>query len=160
MQSGFFRFGIMWAMGIIVSEEELKDHAFGFLGTKELMALATSYKDEPWATTVPFVAAPAFEIIFYSRPGSKHTENIEKNDRVSAVVTEIPVHNNKERSVQITGKVRKIDGVEWNTYYPLYESRFPEAKDYPDHIIYVLKPEEVWIIDEKIFGHKNRTRVI
>lgn len=147
-------------MGIIVSEEELKNHAFSFLEGKELMALATSHRDEPWATTVPFVVAPEFEIIFYSRPGARHTENIKKNNRVTGVISEIPIHNNKERSVQVKGKVRKVDGVEWNTYYPLYEAKFKNAKDFPDHIIYVIKPEEVWMIDEKIFGHKNRTRVI
>ena len=147
-------------MGVIVSEEQLKDHAYDFLEGKELMALATSHKDEPWATTVPYVIAPEFEMIFYSRPGSKHTENIEKNNRVTAVITEIPIHNNKERSVQVKGRVRKIDGVEWNTYYPLYEAKFPTAKNYPDHIIYVLQPEEIWMIDEKTFGHKNRNRVL
>lgn len=147
-------------MGVIVTEEELKDHTFDFLESKELMALATSHHDNPWATTVPYVVTPEFELIFYSRPGAKHTENISKNSKVTAVVTEIPIHNNKERTVQITGKAKKIDGVEWNSYYPLYEKKFSQAKNFPDHLIYVIEPEEVWMIDEKAFGHRDRTRVL
>lgn len=147
-------------MGIIVTGEELKDHAFDFLEGKELMALATSHKDEPWAVTIPYVVTPEFEMIFYSRPGVSYAQNLEKNDRVSVVITEIPIHNNKLRSIEIKGRVRKVDGVEWNTYYPLYERQFPEARNFPDHIIYVVKPEEVWMIDEKVFGHNDRTKVL
>ncbi len=146
-------------MGTLFSPEELKEHALKFLQERELMVLGTSLDNLVWSATVYYVATDEFELIFYSRPDTRHAENIEVNPNVSAVITEIPVKNHKNRSVQIAGLARKIEGAEWNHYYSLYEKKIKQASKYPDHIIYLVNPVEIWMINEKIFGHFNRIQV-
>lgn len=147
-------------MGTIVSEEELKDNAFAFLKSRNLMVLGTSAHNKVWSATVYYVVTDEFEFIFYSRPDTRHAENIETNEHVSIVVTEIPVKDHKGKSIQLSGIARRADGAEWNHYYPLYEAQIKQAATYSDHIIYVVKPTEIYMIDQKLLGTHNRIRIL
>ena len=146
-------------MGTLLSTEELKEHALRFLKSKSLMVLGTSSNDKVWSATVYYVVTEEFEIIFYSRSDTRHTENIEINPNISVVVTEIPIKSKKIKSIQLAGIARKADGADWNKYYLRYEEKYKWAKEFPDHIIYVVKPLELWMIDEKLLGHFNRVQV-
>ncbi len=123
------------------------------------MVLGTSLDKLVWSATVYYVVTDEFEIIFYSRPDTRHAENIELNENVSVVVTEIPIKNKKIKSIQLAGTARKIEGAEWNTYYSIYEKKYEWAKEFSDHIIYLVKLLELWMIDEKLFGHFNRVQI-
>lgn len=147
-------------MGTLVTAEELKQHALSFLKKERLMVIGTSDNDQVWSATVEYVVADDFELIFYSRPDSRHAENISKNENVSVVITEMPPKKTGNKSVQLAGKARIAEGAEWNTYYPIYAKKVKNADKQPDHIIYVIKPSEIWLLDEKLLGHRNRTKVI
>lgn len=146
-------------MGILVTPEEVKLNAVKFLQSEHNMVLGTSLKDEVWSATVEFVATDEFELIFYSRPDSRHSQNIADNPNVSAVITQLPPKKTGNLSIQMSGLARAADGAEWNHYYPIYEKKVKTAGKQPDHIIYVIKPEEIWMIDEKLLGHRNRVEV-
>lgn len=146
-------------MPIQIDPDELREITMKFLKSRNLMVLGTSHKDKVWSATVYYVMTDDFEFIFYSRPDTRHSKNIGENENVSIVITEIPVKNHKNRSIQISGIARRADGAEWNHYYPLYEAQIKQAAKYPDHIIYVIKPEEIWMIDEKLLGHFNRVQI-
>lgn len=146
-------------MGTLVTAEELKQHTLAFLKKERVMVIGTSAKDQVWSATVEYVVIDGFELIFYSRPDSRHAENISKNENVSVVITEMPPKKTGNKSVQIAGVARIAQGAEWNAYYPLYAKKIKNADKQPDHIIYVVKPTELWILDEKLLGHQNRVKV-
>lgn len=146
-------------MGTLVSKEELREHALSFLKKQEYMVIGTSLHDHVWSATVKFVVTDSFELIFYSRPDTLHSQNIEQNPHVSAVITEMPVKKSGSRSIQLAGMARIADGVEWNTYYPLYKKKVKNADSLQDYIVYVIKPEDVWMIDDKLWGIKARVQV-
>lgn len=144
----------------LVSDEDLKEHALRFLKSQDLMVLGTSNNDKVWSATVEYVATDEFELIFYSRPDSRHSQNIEDNSNVSAVISEMSAKKSGDVSIQIAGEARRADGAEWNVYYPLYEKKFKSAGNQPDHIIYVIKPNELWILDENLLSRRDRVQVI
>lgn len=146
-------------MGILVSPEELKLHALSFLKKQDYMVVGTSSNNQVWSATVKFVITDEFEIVFYSRPDSRHSLNIVQNPHVSVVVTEMPPKKSGSKSIQLAGKARIVDGVEWNTYYPIYKKKVKNADSMPDYMLYAIKPDEVWMIDDKLFGVRSRVQV-
>lgn len=146
-------------MGTLVTTEELKESALQFLKKQDLMVLGTSKDNHVWSATVEYVVTDALELIFYSRPDARHSQNIKDNSNVSAVITEMPPKKTGNLSIQIAGEAQRADGAEWNHYYPIYARKVKRAGDQPDHIIYVIKPTELWIIDEKLLHSSNRTKV-
>lgn len=148
-------------MNTLMTPEELKAHALSFLQKEKLMVLGTSLQDQVWSATVYFVITDEFEIIFYSRPDTRHIDNLRQNPNVSAVITS---SSKKNKSIQVSGVARSADGIEWNTYFPLYQAFMNKHGKHPerhqDRIVYVIKPREVWFIDEVLLGHYNRVRVI
>lgn len=144
---------------VLLSREELKEHSLKFLKSQELMVLGTSANNNVWSATVCFAVTDTLEIVFYSRPTTRHCENIAVNSFVSVVITDMPVKAKKEQSIQIAGEARQADGAEWNVYYPLFEKKHTWAKSAADKIIYVIKPNEIFMIDEGLLGHHNRVQV-
>ena len=133
-----------------------------YLKRNRLMTLGTSLNNKPWAATVFFAYDRNVNLIFYSREDTRHCEYIKKNPYVSVVVN----HDWKERDgrvkgLQMTGRASKISKKDYRHYYALYRSRFRWADAFAsDHTLYVVKPIEVWHINQKLFGHFNRVRII
>ncbi len=141
-----------------MNNDELGKIALGFLKKQKLMVLGTSVHNKVWSATVHFVVTPEFELIFFSRPDTRHSQNILKNPCVSAVVTDET--KGKERSIQFAGTCRIADGVEWDKYFGMYAEKVRNAEKRVDQVIYVISPSEVWLIDEKSTGHRSRILVV
>lgn len=139
-----------------VTREELKQKAFDFLNKEKIMVLGTSADNMVWSASMHFVETPDFEIIFFSNPKSRHCQNIFKNKNVSAVM----INEKTVTSIQLAGVCRIADGVAWDKYFEIYAGKVKNAAKRVDQVIYVIKPEEVWMIDEKITGGRSRTQVI
>lgn len=139
-----------------VTKEELKAKALDFLRKQKLMVLGTSQKDLVWSATVHFAVTDKFELIFLSRPDSRHGLQIDKNPHVSGVVTS----EKTQQSIQIAGLCRIADGAEWNTYFQVFEEKFKNAGKRVDQVVYVVNSSEVWMIDEKLVGGRLRKQVI
>lgn len=139
-----------------ITKEQLKEKALDFLKKEKTMVLGTSTNDKVWSATVHFVETPELEIIFFSNPTSRHCQNILKNKNVSAVIT----NEKMATSIQVAGTCRIADGVEWNTYFEIYAKKVKNAAKRVDQVIYVITPEEMWMIDEKLIGGRARTQVM
>lgn len=142
----------------LVTPEELKDSALQFLKKEKNMVLGTSVNNHVWSATVHMVVTDELELIFFSRPDTRHCQNILKNPNVSAVIT--GGTRGSEKSIQLAEVARVADGVEWNTYFEIYSKVVKNAAKRVDQVIYVIKPTEIWIIDEKLLGTRTRTQVL
>lgn len=133
-----------------------------YLGRNRLMTLGTSFNNKPWAATVFFAFDKKLHLLFYSRKDTRHCRHIGINPHVSIVIN----HDWKDKSgfirgLQITGRATKVLPKDYSRYYYIYKSRFRWADDFvSDHLLYIIKPKEVWYIDQKLFGHFYRVRVI
>lgn len=133
-----------------------------YLKQNRLITLGTSTGNKPWAATVFFAYDKNLNLIFYSREDTRHCQHIKRNPYVSVAINQ----DWKEKrgfikGLQITGRASKIAKAQYNRYYAIYKSRFKWADKFAsDHILYLVKPLEIWYINQKLFGHFNRVRII
>lgn len=145
-----------------ISKRERVAHVLAYLKKNRLMALGTSLLNKPWAATVFFAYDKNFDILFYSREDTRHCAQIQKNPYVSIVIN----HNWKEKDglikgLQITGRASAALRKDYAHYYAIYKSRFPWADEFTsDHRLYLITPIEIWYIDQKLFGHFNRVKIM
>ncbi|MBI2625397.1 MAG: pyridoxamine 5'-phosphate oxidase family protein [Candidatus Nealsonbacteria bacterium] len=146
----------------ISKKETIKKMVLRYLGKNRLMALGTAANNKPWAATVFYAFDKEFNLIFYSRPDTKHCQHLKRNPFVSVVIN----HDWKNadgtiKGLQITGKASKVSKKYYPSVYALYKKRFKWVDEFAsDHIFYLVKPVEIWYIDQKLFGHHNRVRVV
>ncbi len=145
-----------------IPKKEITRSVLAYLGKNRLMTLGTSMNNKPWAATVFYAFDKKANLIFYSRPGTKHCRHIKQNPYVSMVIN----HNWRNtdgtiKGLQITGRASKVLQRDYRRIYALYKKRFKWADEFaPDHVLYLIKPKEIWYIDQKLFGHFNRVRAI
>ena len=144
-----------------VSQKRKVAAVLNYLAKNRLMTLGTSFKNKPWVATTFFAFDNKFNIIFYSRDDTKHSREIRKNANVSVVIN----HTWKQagggiNGLQMTGRASKVSKKDYVHHCSLYKKRFSWADDFvSDHRLYIIKPKEIWLIDEKLFGHFHRVRV-
>ena len=145
-----------------ISQKEKVVHVLAHLKRNRLMTLGTSTGNKPWAATVFFAYDKNLEILFYSREDTRHCMQIRKNPHVSVVVNhDWQGKNGHIRGLQITGRAAAVPQKKHAHYYAIYRSRFPWADKFTsDHRLYRIIPREVWYIDETLFGHFHRVRII
>ena len=133
-----------------------------YMKDNRLMSLGTSLKDKPWLATVFYASDEKMNILLYSREDTRHCVNIAKNPNVSVVINHTWKYSNGQlKAIQLAGKASRVSKVDYLDFYRIYKTRFKWADEFKsDHILYVIKPTEVWYLDEKLFGHFNRVRVI
>jgi uncharacterized protein YhbP (UPF0306 family) len=68
-----------------MTRNELEQIVISFMDGLTTMTLAMSYRDEPWAAAV-YYARQGFDLIFFSSPGSRHSEVLAKNPRAAATI--------------------------------------------------------------------------
>ncbi len=146
---------------INMSRQKKVTKVLEYLGRNRLMTLGTSSHNKPWAATVFYAYDKKLNIYFYSRPDTKHCQHIDKNQNVSIVINHDWRHNDGSiRGLQLIGYATKMPKKNYKQAYALYRTRFKWADEFTsDHILYRVKPQEIWYIDEKLFGHFHRVKV-
>ena len=145
-----------------ISKKKKIAKVLAYLGSNRLMTLGTAGNNKPWAATVFFAYDKKLHIFFYSRKDTRHCQHITHNSNVSVVIN----HNWKEKGgfikgLQMTGRAARVSSKEYRRAHALYKSRFGWADDFAsDHRLYIIKPKEVWYIDQKFFGHFSRVKVL
>lgn len=144
-----------------ISQKQKKAEVLKYLAKNRLMTLGTSAKNTPWGATAFFAFDNKCNIIFYSREDTRHGKEIEKNSNVSVVVNHTWKHaRGGINGLQIIGKAKQVSKKDHARYYTLYKKRFSWADGFAaDHALYLIRPTEIWLIDEKLFGHFHRVRV-
>lgn len=141
-------------------DKKLIQKVLKYLKGNRLMALGTSYKDRPWSATVFFAFDEDLNILFFSREDTRHCQNIKNNKFVSIVINQDWGKSGLVKGLQMTGIASKVSKIQIAKYYSLYRARFPWAAEFPDHSLYVIKPTEIHYIDQEIFGHFYRVKIL
>lgn len=123
------------------------------------MVLGTSHKNKPWGATVFFAYDKNLNFFFFSSPRTRHCLNLEKNPYVSAVVHGDWRGRGSIRGVQLSGRAVKVSRKDRRRFYKIFRARFSWADKFSDHILYKIKPSEIYYLDYEFFGHFSRVRV-
>ena len=111
-----------------MTEAAVRERALDYLARHNVMTLATSGAEGPWAAAV-FYVNDGFELFFLSSPGSRHSRDIAVNAKVAATVQEDYAGWLDIKGVQLEGAVAQIEGAEEARVRGLYGSKFPLVGD-------------------------------
>ena len=142
------------------SRKKLTKKFLEYLSRNRLMALGTARDNKPWGATVFFAYDKNCNLFFYSSENTKHCKNIVKNPYVSIVINQEWSNKGLIRGAQILGKATKVSNKNLRHFYGIYKARFNWADKFAaDHTLYIIKPVEIWYIDQKLFGHFYRVKI-
>jgi len=147
--------------------DPLRQRVLEYLRTHNVMTLATSGPDGPWAAAV-FYANDDFMLYFLSSPATRHCRDLTANPRVSAAIHE-DYHDWPEiKGVQLEGRVTEVATPNVGDVRRLYGQKFPlvgRLGQAPAAIVeafkkirwYRLEPDAVYFIDNsRGFGTRER----
>ena len=143
-----------------LSKTKLKKAVLQYLGGNKLCALATCWKDRSWSATVFFAYDNNLNLLFFSREDTRHCLNIAKNSIVSVAINQDCGSPDMIKGLQFVGQVKKVATKDLKKYYKIYRTRYAWADKFSDHTLYISKPLEIHYIDQKLFGHFYRVRVM
>ena len=137
--------------------DQLKQATLAYLDTNRLMSIATVRDGNPWAVTVFFAYDTDLNLYFFSRPDTVHAVNIEDNNKVAVTIHQNWGTPGKVKGIQLLGKAHKSPSA---SEIATYLKRHPWGMIYPDHRVYKIEPEELYMVNHELFGHFNRVRII
>ena len=142
-----------------------RSKALSYLETHNVMTLATSGPEGPWAAAV-FYANRDFTLYFVSSPQSRHARDIAREPRIAAAIHEDYREWPAIRGIQLSGAVERLEGEARDAALACYRKKFgfldnPTAALAPvlaalgKAACYRLTPSEVYFIDNAAgFGQR------
>jgi uncharacterized protein YhbP (UPF0306 family) len=127
------------------------------------MSLGTHDERGVWVADVTFVYDEECNIYWMSHPLTRHSQAIEKNNKVAATVTATASASEKGFGVQMDGVVEKVETTaelirklctKKNQPLPAEGEDFMKGRQW-----YMLRPGYLGLIDEVNFGFKRQDRV-
>lgn len=88
-------------------EKQLREVVLKYLQEHNTMILASSADNIPWSCAI-FYASDSFSLYFLSSTSTRHTQNISRNNRVSATVTEDYKDWTKIKGIQLEGNAKLL----------------------------------------------------
>lgn len=135
-----------------------------YLNEKETAQIATLKGDQPWISTVYYVADDNCSLYWTSQKHRRHSQEIHDHSKTSAAIAvKFPGH--PVIGLQIEGDAELIGGTR-NLAGPmkLYIEKFNESQNFynevlsgkSDHFLYKLKPRSIVLFDEQNFPDNPR----
>lgn len=120
-----------------MQKEELEKAILDYLQRHHTVSLATEREGVPHAATVFYVSI-GLDLYFLSSPGSRHSENLNHNSRVSATINEDYKNWQMIKGIQLEGRVENVGGI-------LDNSRIARAfvQKYPDVADFLFSPRKL-----------------
>ncbi len=149
---------------------DIKDEVTTYLASTQIMQLSTSNNEQPWTATVYFAYDSNLNIYWLSRSDRRHSQDIEKNSKVSGAIAKLHTYGEKVRGVQLEGIAEKLMGDEASQGLEIYYNRYNKARDRVRNIIagavgetiviYKLKPTKFVLFDEVNFPDNPRQEIV
>lgn len=132
-----------------------------FLQSQNLMSLATN-ADKTWIATVYYAVDKDLQFYFVSSPDSKHSKDIEKNNKVSCAIYDSHTLNSaKKVGVQLQGIATQVKGWEdteralrmWHKAAPGAEEISVKSMKEGEvgSKVYKIKPSLIKFFNQKIY---------
>ncbi|MEK7559061.1 MAG: pyridoxamine 5'-phosphate oxidase family protein [Patescibacteria group bacterium] len=136
-----------------------------YLKEAKLMQLSTSVDNQPWTCSVWFASDENLNIYWFSSTTRRHSKEVIKNPKVSAVIVMPQTPKDDPRGLQLEGDAKLLtDGQDIKKARSFYEGRiFPKkiidkfisSKESP-HRFYKIKPRAFVLFDLVNFPNKPR----
>jgi uncharacterized protein YhbP (UPF0306 family) len=132
-----------------------------------ILAMATVHNGEAYINSAHYAYNERLELVIFTHPYSEHGKNLVANHSVAAAVSKRPeAWGMNLQGVQLFGKAGLVEEDELQGAIDTYSQRFPAfshiiqvvedfERDITDMRLYKLKVEQVKLIDETRFGHRN-----
>lgn len=140
-----------------------KNYIIKYLDTAQLMQVATSVDNQPWACSVYFAMDNAHSLYWLSRPDTEHSQSIAINPVVAGTVVLPPTYGEPVQGLQFAGTARQIPDEELEAAFEAYaekfgaHSRLAALRDGSDpHRLYQIKPVRFVLFDELNFPDDPR----
>lgn len=101
--------------------------ALAYLAAHNVMTLATSGPEGPWAAAV-FYANQDFDFYFLSSPRARHSVHVQANSAAAATINEDYPDWREIKGVQLEGVVELLSGLDDARARALYGAKFPIAR--------------------------------
>jgi hypothetical protein len=136
--------------------------ALAYLRAHNVMTLATSGNDGPWAAAV-FYASADFTLYFVSAPDARHSRNVVTHPRAAVTVQEDYRDWTAIKGLQMEGAARVISGPEQSAAAATYRAKFPFtgtvstlAASFARVAWYRFEPDRVFYLDNSVrFGYRE-----
>jgi uncharacterized protein YhbP (UPF0306 family) len=144
-----------------------REKVLSYLGTHNVMTLATRGPAGPWAAAV-FYANRDFTLYFLSSPDSRHARDLARDPRVAAAIHEDYRDWREIQGIQLSGRVERLEGTAREAALGCYRAKFafldsPSAEMAPvlaaleKVACYQLTPSEAHFVDNPAgFGLRAR----
>ncbi len=145
---------------------EVKDLVKKYLPTVNIMQLATSKNDQPWACTVHFYSDEDCNLYWLSSENRRHSREVKDNDKVAAaiVVHENTPEENYVIGISVEGVAEFLDSnisdKDWRGVVKKLGHRQELIQEIRDgknkHKFYRIKPTNIVLFDNKDFPDNPR----
>ncbi len=132
-------------------------------GSARTMQLATLSDDQPWVSTVYFVADDELNLYWLSWPSRRHSKEIAAHDKVAAAI--VIKFDQPIIGLQIEGKAEKVNNAATVAeVMELYVAKYGAGEKFYDnfvsgknqHHMYRLRPSLFVLMDEVNFKEEGR----
>ena len=144
---------------------QLRDLIKRYLKEARMMQIATSKNDQPWACTVYYAFDDTLSIYWISKPSTRHSIEINNNEKVAGVIVLPHKPNDKIRGIHFQGVARELVSkkeiaaalIHYVKRYGLKPARVKEiiAKK-EGHLCYKIKPSLFVLFDQQNFPDNPR----
>lgn len=143
---------------------ERENVALAYVESHNVMTLATSSDDGPWAAAV-FYASFAFTFYFLSSADSRHARHIAATGRCAATIQDDVDDWTAIKGIQLEGRVQRQEGSDRDHAIMRYTAKFPFLKNPPPPIARALEkvawfrltPDHLYFVDNsRGFGHRTK----
>lgn len=140
-----------------------RDAVIRYLDEVPLMQLATVSAEQPWVASVFFAADNMHELFWISSPNARHSQELQRNDRVAATVALPAPYGPTWQGVQIEGTASEVKPEEIEALFQAYAERFNAhyrlpglLKNQDENRLYRLKPSLFVLYDNRSFPSEPR----
>lgn len=144
------------------AQGSLRATALAYLRAHNVVTLATTGGDGPWAAAV-FYASADFTLYFVSSPDARHSANLAVHPRVAVTVHEDYRDWTAIKGLQMEGFAQVISGAEQSAAAATYRAKYPFvggvttlASAFARVAWYKVVPDRVFYLDNSIrFGYRG-----
>jgi uncharacterized protein YhbP (UPF0306 family) len=126
------------------------------LGASSLCAIATTGpRGRAHINTAYFAWTDDFEIVWLSKPRSRHSRNLVANPSAAlAVYDSRPSWGGFDRGIQLFGSARESQGATAERALEAYTARFPRFREgrQQAYALYLFRPRRLKLFDEQVLG--------
>jgi uncharacterized protein YhbP (UPF0306 family) len=146
---------------------DLAESITDILNNNIILAMATVHNGDAYVNSAHYAYNDRLEMVIFTHPHSEHGKNLIANPSVAVAIWKRPeAWGMNLQGVQLFGTAARASEAATQSAIDTYSARFPQfshiisapedfERGMTDMRLYVIQVEQVKLIDETRFGHRN-----